>query len=141
MPADNQPYALVGTPVSLYSGKMRSYLRHKRIPYFERDTNPWELQVTFARKLNAVAVPVVVTPQGEYLGDTSCIIDELETRFPESPVLPSSPILRTAAYLFELWGDEFWLPLAMHTRWSHRDENIGQFLQDVGDFILGGFPR
>jgi glutathione S-transferase len=133
-------YTQIGVDLSLYSGKTRSYLRHKRIPFLERGTNAWEFFIKVPRRTKALAVPVVITPQGEWLQDSSAIIDELERRFPASPVLPSTPILRFAAYLFELWGDEFWLPLAMHGRWSH-DENRPLFVHDVGEGLMRGFPR
>lgn len=133
-------YTQIGVELSLYSGKMRSYLRHKRIPFVERPTNPWEFSVTVPRRTQAHAVPVVITPEGEWLQDTSAIIDELERRFPANPVLPSTPILRFASFLFEIWGDEFWLPLAMHGRWSH-DENLPLFLNDAGAGLMPGFPR
>ncbi len=133
-------YTQIGIELSLYSGKSRSYLLHKRIPFVERDTNPWELFRTIPHRTHASAVPVVITPDGEWLQDTSAIIDELERRFPANPVLPHTPILRFASYLFELWGDEFWLPLAMHARWSH-EENLPLFLHDVGAGLLAGFPN
>jgi glutathione S-transferase len=137
----NEPrYTQIGVDLSLYSGKTRSYLRHKRIPFVERPTNAWEFFVTVPRRTQALAVPVVITPEGEWLQDSSAIIDELERRFPANPVLPRTPILRFASYLFELWGDEFWLPLAMHGRWSH-DENLPLFLHDAGAGLLHGFPR
>ena len=134
-------YTQVGTPVSMYSGKTRSYLIHKGIPFIERGSNPWEFSVTFKKRLNASAAPVVITPEGEYLQDTSHIIDVLEKRFPDRPVLPASPVLRIVSYLFELWGDEFWVAFSMHTRWSHRQENSELFVSDVGDFMLKGWPQ
>jgi glutathione S-transferase len=134
-------YTQIGTPLSLYSGKMRSYLIHKGIPFIERGSNPWEFSVRFKQKLKAAAIPVIITPQGEIMQDTSCMIDELERRFPDRPALPEGPVLQIASYLFEIWGDEFWLSLAMHTRWSHRQENLGLFVSDCGDFMLQGFPR
>ncbi len=137
---NSSQYTQIGIELSLYSGKSRSYLRHKRIPFVERPTGPWEFFFKVPRHTNALAVPVVITPEGEWLQDTSVIIDELERRFPANPVLPSTPILRFASYLFELWGDEFWLALAMHGRWSH-DENRPLFLNDVGAGLLNGFPR
>lgn len=133
-------YTQIGVELSLYSGKMRSYLLHKRIPFVERNTNPWELFHTIPHRTQASAVPVVITPEGEWLQDTSAIIDLLEQRFPANPVVPRTPILRFASYLFELWGDEFWLALAMHARWSH-DENRPLFVHDVGAGLLPGFPR
>ena len=139
-PSQDRPYTQIGVELSLYSGKSRSYLLQKRIPFVERTTNPWELFVTIPRRTGASAVPVVVTPEGEWLQATSAIIDELERRFPQLPVLPSTPVLRFASYLFELWADEFWLPLAMHARWSH-DENLPLFVHDAGAGLLPGFPR
>lgn len=138
---DSKIYTQIGVQLSLYSGKTRAYLLHKRIPFVERASNPWEFFVTLPRRTHAAAVPVVITPEGEWLQDTSHIIDTLERRFPERPVLPATPVLRFAAYLFELWGDEFWLPLAMHTRWSHADESTPLFVHDAGDALLAGFPR
>jgi glutathione S-transferase len=140
MPNDAKPYTQIGVHLSLYSGKTRSYLLHKRIPFVERGSNVWEFFYTFRRRNNAAAIPVIITPDGEYLQDTSVIIDALEQRFPQRSVLPATPILRFAAYLFELWGDEFWLPLAMHTRWTH-EENVPFFVGDAGDGLLPGFPR
>lgn len=131
---------MIGAQVSLYSGKLRSYLLHKGIPFAERPPNPFEFAWTMWRRTQARAVPVLITPGGEWLQDTSAIIDVLERRFPQRPVLPATPVLRCAAYLFELWGDEFWTPLAMHARWSHR-ENEALFVRDVGDALLAGFPR
>lgn len=129
-------YTQIGIELSLYSGRTRSYLRHKRIPFVERATNPREFSVTIPRKTNAFDVPVVITPEGEWLQDTSVIIDELERRFPANPVLPFTSVLRFASYLSERWGDEFWLPLAMHARWSH-DENLPLFLPPASAGIPG----
>lgn len=133
-------FTQIGVPLSLYSGKTRSYLLHKRIPFVERGSNLWEYGITIPRRTKAAAVPIVITPEGDYLQDSSDIIDRLEARFPNNPVLPATPVLRVCAYLFELWGDEFWLPLAMHTRWSH-PENLPLFVHDAGDALLGGMPR
>lgn len=132
-------YTMIGTELSLYSGKMRSYLLQKRIAFIETGTTPWELFHTARKRTHASAVPIVITPEGEWLQDTSAIIDELERRFPACPVLPATPVLRFASYLFELWGDEFWLPLAMHARWSH-DENRPLFVHDAGEALMRDYP-
>ena len=139
MKHDPTHYTQIGVQLSLYAGKTRSYLLHKRIPFVERGSNVWEFFYTFQRRNKAAALPVVITPEGEWLQDTSVIIDALERRFPDRPVVPATPILRFTAYLFELWGDEFWLPLAMHTRWTH-EENVPFFVREAGDGLLPGFP-
>jgi glutathione S-transferase len=83
----------------------------------------------------------LVSPEGTWMQDTSEIIDALERRFPEAPVLPTSPVQRFAARLFELWGDEFWLPTAMHMRWSHPAENYPLFAKEASKSFFPGWPQ
>jgi hypothetical protein len=45
-----------------------------------------------------------------------------------------------ASYLMEMWGDEWWLVVAMYTRWCH-PENYPLFLHDAGSGLLPWFPR
>jgi len=70
-------YTQIGVELSLQSGKTRSYLRHKRIPFVDRPTDPRELFFTVPRRTRALAVPVVIAPEGEWLQDSSAIIDEM----------------------------------------------------------------
>lgn len=133
-------YTLLAWPLSLYSGKARAYLRYKGIVYVEKPVRLWTLR-TIKKKTGAQVMPVVVTPEGEWLQDTSNIIDVLEQRYPQAPVVPATPRQRIAAYLLEAWGDEFWLPAAMHYRWSFA-ENFSQCFQiEGGDALLPFAPR
>ena len=136
----SQTYTFYGSDLSLYSGKLRAYLRFKGIPYVERAPNFYTFNVTIKRHTGDAVVPVLVTPEGTWLQDTSDIIATLEQRFPRVPVLPATPIQAFAARLFELWGDEFWLPTAMHTRWSHPKENYPLFEQDATQGFFPGWP-
>ncbi|WP_324731213.1 glutathione S-transferase family protein [Pseudomonas paeninsulae] len=133
-------YTLYGAEMSYYSGKTRSHLLHKRIPFSEQEASAWDYLVKFPREVGCSVVPVVRSPEGAWLQDSSLIIDLLEQRFPAQPAVPASPVLRFAAYLFELWGDEFWLPVAMSTRWS-RPEHRPLFVQEIGAGMLPGWPR
>src|SRR5262249_51236634 len=132
-------YIFYAWPISLYSGKARAYLRYKAIPHVEKPVRVWTFK-TIKRKTGATVMPVVVTPEGEWLQDTSYIMDRLEERFPEAPVVPATPRQRLAAYILEAWGDEFWLPSAMHYRWSF-PENYAVFERDGGDCIVPFGPR
>lgn len=133
-------YTLYGWEMSLYSGKARAYLRHKGIPF--REKRPWlgDMQ-RIQRKVGARVMPVVVTPEGEWLQDTSEIIDRLEQRFHAAPVVPATPRQRIAALLIEAWGDEFWLPSAMHYRWSFPENFTAIFRPEGGDNLLPYAPR
>ena len=52
---NRRQYTQIGVELSLYSGKTRSYLRHKRIPFVERATNPWEFFFTVPRRTQRAA--------------------------------------------------------------------------------------
>ncbi|MGH6630276.1 MAG: glutathione S-transferase family protein, partial [Burkholderiales bacterium] len=115
----NKPYVLYAWHLSYFSGKTRCYLRYKGIPYVEKPIDLYSFSVRIKKKTGAAVMPVVVTPEGEWLQDTSAIMDELEQRFPNGSVIPATPVQRFASYVMELWGDEWWIPIAMHTRWSY----------------------
>ena len=135
-----KPFILYGWHLSYYSGKTRCYLRYKQIPFVDTPVDFVTLMMRVKRHTGAAVMPVVVTPQGEWLQDTSAIIDELERRFPERPVIPSTPVRRFAAYLLETWGDEWWIPVAMHTRWTY-PENYALFERDGGAALLPHWPK
>src|SRR5690606_36089810 len=135
-----QSHLLYGCELSLYSGKVRADLRHKRITFREKHVSLRDMR-EIRRRTGANVMPFVVTPDGEWLQDTSYIIDVLETRFPDAPVVPATPRQRIAAYLLEAWGDQFWLPSSMHYRW-HFDENYHRVFQpEGGDSLLPFAPR
>ena len=136
----SNPYILYAWPMSLYSGKARAYLRYKNIPHVEKAVRLWTLK-TIRQKTGATVMPVVVTPEGEWLQDTSYIMDRLEARFLLAPVMPSTPKQRLAAYVLEAWGDEFWLPSAMHYRWSFPENFKDVFQHEGGDHLLPFAPR
>ncbi len=136
----SKPYIHYGWHLSYFSGKTRCYLEYKGIPYKEKPINLYTLMVTAPRKTGASVMPILVTPEGEWVQDTSVIIDRLEADFPSIPVVPGTPVQRMAAYLLEFWGDEWWVPIAMHTRWSH-PENYPLFEREAGDNLLPGAPR
>ena len=136
----SKPFIHYAWHLSYFSGKTRSYLRYKDIPFVEKPIDFYTFSVRAKKKTNAAVMPIVVTPEGEWLQDTSYIIDRLEERFPTAPVIPTTPVQRMASYLMEMWGDEWWLVVAMYTRWCH-PENYPLFLHDAGSGLLPYFPR
>jgi glutathione S-transferase len=132
---------LYGWQVSYYTGKVRSYLRFKGIAYTERSPDIFDYYVGLRRRTGTVAIPVVRTGAGEWLQDSSHIIDRLEVAFPDRSVLPSTAVQRFAAYLFELWGDELWIPSGLITRWCHLQQNYAFLERDVASDLLPGWPH
>lgn len=135
-----QPYVLHGWHLSYFSGKTRAYLRYKNIPFIDHPVDAYHLLWKIPRKTGATVMPVVVTPQGEWLQDTKQITDVLERRFTQHAILPPTPRQRVAALLLEAWADEWWIPVAMHYRWAY-PENYTLFEKDAGGSLLPRFPR
>lgn len=111
-------YRFYGADVSYFTAKVRPALRYKRVPYVELLATPRAYRDVIVPRTGLRFIPVVVTDQDETWQDTSVILDNLETRFPEPPLHPGDPVLRVLAYLFELYADEFLVLPAMHYRWS-----------------------
>ena len=129
-------HILYAAEFSLYSGKARSYLRYKRIPFDEVLSSLSVYRNTIIPKTGVRFIPVVKTPDNRYLQDTSNIIDTLETAYPQRSVMPSSPRQRLASLLLELYGDEWLLIPAMHYRWNH--DNFPFIFEEFGRTL---FPR
>jgi glutathione S-transferase len=133
-------FVLYGWHLSYFSGKVRCYLQHKSIPFVDAPVDFWTLTRHIRRRFGIPVMPVVVSARGEWLQDSSAILDRLERDYPDRSVIPASPVQRFAAYLLETWGDEWWIPIAMHTRWSY-PENYPLFEQEAGQALLPRFPK
>jgi glutathione S-transferase len=136
----SKPYQLHGWHLSYFTGKVMCYLNYKKIPYDYHQVNFWTLTRTGKRKTGEVVMPLLVTPEGNWLQDSSVMIDHLEAAFPQVAVIPQSPVQKFASYLMEAWGDEWWIPVAMHTRWNY-PENYALFEREAGSALLPCFPR
>jgi len=114
-------YTLWGTPHSLYTGKVRSYLIKKRLPYLELIPADPRFAAQILPKVGLSVIPVLETPQGEIVQESCEIIDLLEARH-DAPVLsPAGPVQRVVAEFLDAFGANYMLPLAMHYRWTYRD--------------------
>lgn len=131
-------YTLYGAPLSLYTGKVRSYLIYKGLAYQEVFSSLKVYKKIIIPNTGVRFIPVVKTPQGEYLQDTSHIIDTLETRHPERGIIPTSPKQKLVSYLFETWGDEWLVIPAMHYRWNK--PNFPFIYQEFGKVVLPNMP-
>lgn len=136
-------YTLYALPHSLYSGKTRSYLRYKRIPYEEKISTLREFYRFIIPRTGVKFIPVVHTPDDLAIQDTTDIIDFLEPRFPDAPVYPATPRQRLVSLLFELYGDEWLLIPAMHYRWSfwHERAHIDDVLENFGLLLSPLAPK
>ncbi len=118
-----QRYTLFGMDVSYFTGKLEAYLRYKEIPYERVDVTWGTLLRVIRRQTGVMKVPVVRTPEGLWLQDSTPMIDWFEERFPAGRVLPEDPFLAFFCRLLEDYADEWmWRP-ALHYRWSYRRDS------------------
>ena len=114
----NDCHRFYASEVSYFSAKVRPALRYKRIPFIEVLATPRAYREVIRPRTGLDMIPVLVTPEDETLQDSSDILDALEARCPEPPLFPATPVQRVAAYLCELYADEFLILPGLHYRWS-----------------------
>ncbi len=138
-------YRLFSWEHSYFSGKARAYLRFKSEqgalgPGFEDVlATPELIAGLLTPKSGSGAVPQLETPEGDWIQDSSEIIDRCEAAHPDAAVIPDArraPRQRLAAYLIELLADEWLVVPAFWERWffsedgrepSHRGFNEQQW--------------
>jgi len=126
-------YTLWGTPHSLYTGKARSYLIKKQVPYVELMASDPRFLGEIVPAVGHMVIPVVETPSGELIQDTAAIIDHIEARHAEVVLDPQGPVQQVVALFLDAFGSNYLLPAAMHYRWSYRED------QDL--FLTAEFAR
>lgn len=118
----NDCYILYSAPLSLYSGKARSFLRKSGLAFRERLPTHPDYQAKVMPKTGKHWLPVLEAPDGAIIQDTTEIIDYLVAHGAPSP-FPETPCRRMVAMIIELFGDEGLLRPAMHYRWNFPDTN------------------
>ena len=109
-----------GSRISYYTGKLEAYLRHKNIAYTALPM-PYDKAEMLKHKVGAVQMPIV-DDDGQWMSDTTPIIEHLETLHPGNPVIPDDPAIAFLAFLIEDYADEWlWRP-AMYYRWWYRHD-------------------
>lgn len=127
------PYVLYGMAASLYTGKVRAYLRKQGIAFEERIAGDPRFREEVVPAVGRWIIPVLQTPQGEWIQDGADIIDHFDSRAaPEFSVRPADPVLRVIAHIFEWFGGEGLLRPAMHYRWNFDRDNLDFLRSDFG---------
>jgi len=121
-------YTLYGSEMSYFSGKARAYLRWKGIAFTEVAPTPEIMNAEILPKIGWPVIPVLKTPDGDFVQDTADIIAFFEGPTGPDSAIPDTPLQKFVTYLLQLFADE-WLTLpAMHYRWNHNEEWIyGEF--------------
>ena len=110
-------YRIFGAEMSPYSVKVRSYFRYKAIPH------QWILrnaasQAEYEKYAKLPIIPLVVTPQGDGIQDSTPIIDKMEMLFPQPSISPEDGVANFVSELIEEFGDEWGNKWMFHYRWA-----------------------
>lgn len=115
-------YTLWGTPHSLYTGKARSYLVKKQVPFVDQMASNSRFLAEIVPAVGHMVIPVLECPTGELVQDTSAIIDHIEAVHAEVSITPPEPVQQVVAQMLDAFGSNYLTPIAMHYRWSYRAE-------------------
>src|SRR5580700_8423288 len=97
-------YRIFGAEMSPYSVKLRSYFRYKAIPH------QWILrnaasQAEYEKYAKMPIIPLLVTPEGTGIQDSTPIIREMEKHYPQPSIDPDDPVTGFLSALIEEFGD------------------------------------
>lgn len=134
-------YTLYGAPVSLYTGKARSYLRTQGIDFVEIAPGNERYLNHIVPTVGRWIIPCLETPDGDVVQDGADIIDYFEKGSGEDlrrfSAYPESPLLLAISHVFELFGGEGLLRPAMHYRWNFDEQNLA-FLSSEFALLVPG---
>lgn len=130
-PPPQGAYVLYGAYASYYTAKTRAYLRKKGIPFVERLPSHPRFRDQVSPAAQSKRIPILETPDGYAIQDTTAIFEFLEARFPEPPALPPGPRQRLGAYLIDFFVSEG-LNIAWHFRWNFKEVNAHFVLREFG---------
>ena len=110
-------YRIIGAEMSPYSVKIRSYFRYKAIPH------QWLLrnaasQAEYDKYARMPIIPLVITPEGTGIQDSTPVIDAMEKLHPEPSIHPGDTVANFISALIEEFGDEWGNKWMFHYRWA-----------------------
>src|SRR3954466_3010218 len=117
------PYRILGSEMSPYSVKVCSYFRYKSIPHQWLLRNA-ESQAEFEKYARMPIIPLVVTPEGTGIQDSTPIIDAMEKIYPLPSVHPDDAVASFISTLIEEFGDEWGNKWMFHYRWTRDVDQI-----------------
>jgi glutathione S-transferase len=131
------PYRVFGVEMSPYSVKVRSYFRYKGIPH-RWIVRSVETQAEYQKYAKLPIVPLVVTPAGDGLQDSTPILERFEAEYPEPSIHPSDPVCAFISALLEEFGDEWGNKWMFHYRWAREVDQLSAAGRIAGAMLPNG---
>ena len=134
-------YTLWGGALSYYTGKIRCYMIKKGIAFRELYPPHPDFHSRILPAVGMMVVPILETPDGQIIQDTSDMIDHFEARLPQPLMIPETPVQRAVAWLLGAFGSEGLLAPGMHYRWSYRAQQENFLRMEFGRIAHTGPDR
>lgn len=132
-------YDLYVFDISYFSGKMEAYLHYKGLPLLRHEPTWRQLRDEIYPQTGWMKLPVVHTPDGRWLQDSTPMIQWFDAHHPDYPVLPADPVQRFLSLLVEDYADEWlWRP-ALYYRWAFAEDRE-HYRQRFSREFLRDFP-
>jgi len=132
-------YRLFGVEMSPYSVKVRSYLRYKQIPH-QWIVRGAAVQSEFVALAKLPLIPMLVTPEGEAIQDSTPLIAEMERRHPQPALEPDDVPRAFLSALIEEYADEWGNKAMFHYRWTFEADQASASRR-IAQAILGPDAR
>src|SRR5712692_673999 len=116
-------YRIFGAEMSPYSVKVRSYFRYKAVPHQWILQNA-DSQAEYVKHARMPIIPLVVTPEGKGIQDSTPIIDAMEKLYPQPSIDPDDTVANFISALIEEFGDEWGNKWMFHYRWARDVDQI-----------------
>jgi glutathione S-transferase len=116
-------HRIFGIEMSPYSVKVRSYFRYKALPH-EWIVRSVATQAEYQKYAKLPIVPLVVTPDGEGIQDSTPILERFEAAHPEPSIDPREPVAALVSSLLEEFGDEWGNKWMFHYRWAREVDQL-----------------
>jgi glutathione S-transferase len=128
-------YRIFGAEVSPYSVKVRSVLPLQADPA-RVDRARSASTAEYQKYAKLPIIPLLVSPEGEAMQDSTPILEQIEQRFPEPSIHPEDPIAAFVSALLEEFGDEWGNKWMFHYRWAREADQISAS-ERIGEAMSG----
>jgi len=117
------PCTIFGSELSPYSVKVRAWFRYKGVPHHWR-LRRGEALAEYQARAKLPIIPLVLTPEGAALQDSTPIIEALEQTHPTPSIHPDDPVCAFVSMLLEEFGDEWANKWMFHLRWAREVDQV-----------------
>lgn len=114
---------LWGAPGSGFSGRTRSYLIKKGIPFQQIFPGHPRFQQEIVPLIGYFVMPVMELRDSTLIQDSTDTLVHFEAQHPQNPLIPTSPRQRAIAWLLSFFGSEMVIKIGMHYRWNYLEDD------------------